>query len=81
MDETCRLRRGEGYGACIDEKQEKAKVSCAHLGEHICPQCGQFGAFTQGLLRGQNSPTGVGSANNHAVSRKTAGSHTKLEGN
>ena len=23
MDETCRLRRGEGYGACIDEKQEK----------------------------------------------------------
>ena len=55
MDETCRLRRGEGYGACIDEaaRQEKAKVSCAHLGEHICPQCGQFGAFTQGLLRGQ----------------------------
>ena len=34
-------------------KQEKAKVSCAYLGEHICPQCGQFGAFTQGLLRGQ----------------------------
>ena len=34
-------------------KQEKAKVSCAHLGEHICPQCGQFGAFTQVLLRGQ----------------------------
>ena len=53
MDETCRLRRGEGYGACIDEKQEKAKVSCAPLGRHICPQCGQFGAFTQGLLRGQ----------------------------
>ena len=50
MDETCRLRRG------IDEKQEKAKVSCAHLGEHICPQCGQFGAFTQGLLRGQKQP-------------------------
>ena len=23
MDETCRLRRGEGYGACIDEKQDK----------------------------------------------------------
>ena len=33
--------------------QEKAKVSCAHLGRHICPQCGQFGAFAQGLLRGQ----------------------------
>ena len=26
-------------------KQEKAKVSCAHLGRHICPQCGQFGDF------------------------------------
>ena len=37
-------------------KQEKAKVSCAHLGEHICPQCGQFGTFTQGLLRGQKQP-------------------------
>ena len=37
-------------------KQEKAKVSCAHLGRHICPQCGQFGAFVQGLLRGQKQP-------------------------
>ena len=37
-------------------KQEKAKVSCAHLGRHICPQCGQFGALTQGLLRGQKQP-------------------------
>ena len=37
-------------------KQEKAKVSCAPLGRHICPQCGQFGALTQGLLRGQKQP-------------------------
>ena len=37
-------------------KQEKAKVSCAHLGRHICPQCGQFGAFGLGLLRGQKQP-------------------------
>ena len=37
-------------------KQEKAKVSCAHLGRHICPQCGQFGTFGQGLLRGQKQP-------------------------
>ena len=44
------LRRREKPQAA---RQEKAKVSCAHLGEHICPQCGQFGAFTQGLLRGQ----------------------------
>ena len=37
-------------------KQEKAKVSYAHLGRHICPQCGQFGTFGQGLLRGQKQP-------------------------
>ena len=37
-------------------KQEKAKVSCAHLGRHNCPQCGQFGTFGQGLLRGQKQP-------------------------
>ena len=37
-------------------KQEKAKVSCAHLGRHICPRCGQFGTFGQGLLRGQKQP-------------------------
>ena len=29
MDETCRLRRGEGYVTCIDEKQDKAAGSCA----------------------------------------------------
>ena len=34
-------RRNEPQAA----RQEKAKVSCAHLGRHICPQCGQFGAF------------------------------------
>ena len=37
-------------------KQEKAKVSCAHLGRHICPQCGQFGTFGQGLLSEQKQP-------------------------
>ena len=65
MDETCRLRQmrknaenGQNRGIldAAARKQEKAKVSCAHLGEHICPQCGQFGAFTQGLLRGQKQP-------------------------
>ena len=52
MDETCRLRRGEGYGACIDEaaRQDKAAVSCAPRGGHICPRCGQFWNFGQGLL-------------------------------
>ena len=45
-------RRNEPQAA----KQEKAKVSCAHLGRHICPQCGQFGTFGQGVLRGQKQP-------------------------
>ena len=42
--------------AAAAARQEKAKVSCAHLGRHICPQCGQFGTFGQGLLRGQKQP-------------------------
>ena len=54
MDETCRLRRGEGYGACIDEaaKQDKAAGSCAPRGGHNCSPCGQFGVLRGGLLRG-----------------------------
>ena len=35
------------------ERQDKAKGSCVPLGRHNFPQCGQFGAFGQGLLRGQ----------------------------
>ena len=49
MDETCRLRRGEGYGACIDEaaRQDKAAGACAPRGGHNCPPCGQFRGFTR----------------------------------
>ena len=55
MDETCRLRRGEEYGACIDEaaKQDKAAGACAPCGGHICPPCGQFRRFAKELLSGQ----------------------------
>ena len=45
-------RRNEPQAA----RQEKAKGSCAPLGSHVCPQCGQFGAFGQGLLREQKQP-------------------------
>ena len=31
-------------------KQDKAVGSCASRGGHICPRCGQFRAFAQGLL-------------------------------
>ena len=34
-------------------KQDKAAGSCAPLGSHICPPCGQFRGFARGLLRGQ----------------------------
>ena len=58
MDETCRLRRGEGYGACIDEKQDKAAGSCASRGGHICPRCGQFRGFTRAFQKAQKSAMG-----------------------
>ena len=54
MDETCRLQQmrknaenGQNRGIldAAARKQEKAKVSCAPLGRHNCPQCGQFGDF------------------------------------
>ena len=32
-------------------KQDKAAVSCAPRGGHICPRCGQFGDFAEGLLQ------------------------------
>ena len=31
-------------------RQDKAAVSCAPRDGHICPRCGQFRAFAQGLL-------------------------------
>ena len=33
-------------------RQDKAAGSCAPLGKHICPRCGQFWDFTRELLRG-----------------------------
>ena len=60
MDETCRLRRGEGYGACIDEaaKQDKAAGSCAPRGGHICPRGGQFWGFARAFLKQRKTALG-----------------------
>ena len=58
MDETCRLRRGEGYGACIDEKQDKAAGSCAPRSGHICPPCGQFRGFTRAFQKQRKTAGG-----------------------
>ena len=40
-------RRNEPQAA----KQDKAAVSCAPRDGHICPRCGQFGDFAEGLLQ------------------------------
>ena len=32
-------------------RQDKAAGSCAPRGGHICPRCGQFEAFAEGLLQ------------------------------
>ena len=40
-------RRNEPQAA----KQDKAAVSCVPRDGHICPRCGQFGDFAEGLLQ------------------------------
>ena len=41
----------EGYGACFDDKQEKALPLFQRPGGHICPQCGQNGDSPLTLFR------------------------------
>ena len=43
MDKTCRLRRGEGYGACIDEKQEKGLTLFCASPSTSARSAGSFG--------------------------------------
>ena len=43
--------RREGYGACFDDKQEKALPLFQRPGGHICPQCGQNGDSPLTLFR------------------------------
>ena len=45
MDETCRLRRGEGYGDCIDEaaKQEKGLTLFCVRPSTFARSAGSFG--------------------------------------
>ena len=45
------LGRREGYGACFDDKQEKALPLFRRPGGHICPQCGQNGDSPLTLFR------------------------------
>ena len=61
MDETCRLRRGEGYGACIDEaaKQDKAAGSCAPPQRSHLPAVRAVLEFYERVVeRGKIAPVG-----------------------
>ena len=55
MDETCRLRRGEGYGARVDDASGEAGETAgafSHQPSHLCPQCGQFQEIKIALICG-----------------------------
>ena len=56
MDETCRLRRGDGYGDCIDEaaKQEKGlRLSCCAPWQTTSARsAGSFGRIKTALFCG-----------------------------
>ena len=41
----------EGYGACDDDKQEKALALLWRLGGHFRPQCGRFPGLELALFR------------------------------
>ena len=82
MDETCRLRRGEGYVTCIDEKQDKAAGSCAPRGGHICPRCGQFRGFTRAFQTQRKTAGGrCGMKKSLPFQGKQRGSNEKHEVN
>ena len=59
MDETCRLRRGEGYGACIDEKQDKAAGSCAPPQRSQLPAVRAVSGIYEGVPKGAKISHGV----------------------
>ena len=52
---TPKRAKSNDFGRCGEKaarKQEKAKVSCAHLGKHNCPQCEQFRGIKMALFCG-----------------------------
>ena len=59
MDETCRLRRGEGYGACIDEKQEKGLTLFCVRPATSARSAGSFGYLRGRSKHSEKQPEGV----------------------
>ena len=61
MDETCRLRRGEGYGVCADAVVSKCALTGEKEGGPSFPETSYlkfrfvFPAFVKGMLPAQTA--------------------------
>ncbi len=64
MSETCRLRRGEGYEARSDDKQEKAPALFCAGADTPSRSAGRFQARRETLFRG------LGSGNNACLAKR-----------
>ena len=80
MREIAENGQNRGILDAAARKQEKAKVSCAPLGRHICPQCGQFRGFTRAFQKWRKTAEGRCGMKKPAVSRETEGFQRKTRG-
>ena len=82
MDETCRLRRGEGYVTCIDEKQDKAAGSCAPPQRSQLPAVRAVSGIYEGVPNtAKNSPRALQNEKSPSFQGKRRGSDEKYEVN
>ena len=84
MDETCRLRRGEGYGACIDEaaRQDKAAgVVRAPRRSHLPAVRAVSGIYEGVPNTAKNSRRALRNEKNPPFQGKQRGSNEKHEVN
>ena len=84
MDETCRLRRGEGYGVCIDEaaKQDKAAGSCAPPQRSQLPAVRAVSGIYEGVPNtAKNSPRALQNEKGPPFQGKRRGSNKIYEVN
>ena len=58
---TPKRAKSRDFGRCGEKaarKQDKAAGSCAPLGSHICPRCGQFRGFTRAFQKQRKTALG-----------------------
>ena len=58
MQENAENGQNRGILGAAARKQDKAAGSCAPLGSHICPQCGQFRVFTGAFQKQRKTALG-----------------------